>query len=158
MNKNILDACCGSKMFWFNKNHPNTLYVDNRRKKYKLCDGRKLEIDPDMLMDFRDLKFENDTFNLVVFDPPHLKTLGENSWMAKKYGTLSDDWESDIKKGFDECWRVLKENGVLIFKWSESEINISEILKLIDYQPLFGHTTGRSGKTKWVCFMKIINL
>jgi len=150
MNKNILDACCGSKMFWFNKNHPNTLYVDNRRKKYKLCDGRKLEIDPDMLMDF--------TFNLVVFDPPHLKTLGENSWMAKKYGTLSDDWESDIKKGFDECWRVLKENGVLIFKWSESEINISEILKLIDYQPLFGHTTGRSGKTKWVCFMKIINL
>lgn len=24
-NKFILDACCGGKMFWFNKNHPNTM-------------------------------------------------------------------------------------------------------------------------------------
>ena len=28
--KLILDACCGGKMFWYNKNHPSVLYVDNR--------------------------------------------------------------------------------------------------------------------------------
>ena len=27
----ILDACCGGRMFHFNKDHPNILYVDRRR-------------------------------------------------------------------------------------------------------------------------------
>ncbi|MCT3601566.1 SAM-dependent methyltransferase, partial [Lactobacillus acidophilus] len=26
----ILDACCGGKMFWFNKHEPHTTYLDNR--------------------------------------------------------------------------------------------------------------------------------
>lgn len=30
MNKIILDACCGSRMFWFNREHPDVLYVDSR--------------------------------------------------------------------------------------------------------------------------------
>lgn len=29
-NKKILDACCGSRMFWFNKENKNTVYMDNR--------------------------------------------------------------------------------------------------------------------------------
>lgn len=28
--KLILDACCGSRMFWDDHNNPNVLYVDNR--------------------------------------------------------------------------------------------------------------------------------
>lgn len=27
----ILDACCGSKMFWFDKENPNVTYMDIRR-------------------------------------------------------------------------------------------------------------------------------
>ena len=27
----ILDACCGGRMFYFEKNHPNVLYIDRRR-------------------------------------------------------------------------------------------------------------------------------
>lgn len=27
--KFILDACCGSRMFWFNKAHPNAVYMDD---------------------------------------------------------------------------------------------------------------------------------
>jgi hypothetical protein len=50
--------------------------------------------------------------------------------------------------------RVLKTNGILIFKWNETEIKVNEVLSLIEYQPLFGHTTGRQSKTMWVCFMK----
>lgn len=119
------------------------------------CDGRKLDIAPDKVMDFRNLDFKSNQFKLVVFDPPHLKNLGKSSWMAKKYGVLSKDWKEDLTKGFNECWRVLKKDGVLIFKWSEKDITVKEVLKLFNKQPLFGHTTGRSGKTKWMCFMKL---
>jgi DNA segregation ATPase FtsK/SpoIIIE-like protein len=28
--KTILDVCCGSRMFWFNKKHPDALYLDIR--------------------------------------------------------------------------------------------------------------------------------
>ena len=29
--KPILDACCGSRMFWFDQHNSNVLFVDNRR-------------------------------------------------------------------------------------------------------------------------------
>ena len=44
----ILDACCGSRMFWFDKEHKDTLYMDKRVLSETLCDGRLLEINPDM--------------------------------------------------------------------------------------------------------------
>ena len=156
MNKNkiILDACCGSRMFWFNKKNPLAIFIDNRKEKHILCDGRKLELNPDRIMDFRKLKFTDNYFKLVVFDPPHLIKLGRKSWMAKKYGVLGPNWEEDIKKGFNECWRVLDINGVLIFKWNTRDIKIKEILQVINRQPLFGHTT-MSGNTIWMCFIKL---
>lgn len=155
MGKLILDACCGSRMFWFNRQHPNALYVDNRKLDTKLCDGRKLTIKPDEIVDFRDMSYEDNSFKLVVFDPPHLKTLGKTSWMAKKYGVLGENWQQDIKRGFDECMRVLDLHGTLIFKWNESEIKLKELLEVIKTEPLFGHTTGRQSKTIWLCFMKL---
>ena len=153
--KIILDACCGSRMFWFDKNNPNVLFQDIRNEEHILCDGRKLEVRPDVIADFTCMPYANESFNLVVFDPPHLKNLGKTSWMAKKYGVLFPTWEHDIKAGFDECMRVLKQNGILIFKWNEDQISINDILKLIPYKPLFGHTSGRHGKTIWACFMKL---
>jgi hypothetical protein len=50
---------------------------------------------------------------------------------------------------------VLEDYGVLIFKWNEDQITVKEVLKAIERQPLFGHTTGRHGKTMWMCFMKL---
>lgn len=139
MKKVILDACCGSKMFWFDKNNENTVYMDNRELEDTLCDGRKLVIKPDIVGDFRDMPFKDEEFKLVVFDPPHLTQLGETSWMAKKYGKLNKEtWKEDIKKGFNECMRVLEEYGILIFKWNEQQIKLKEILDTIEYKPLFG--------------------
>ena len=155
MKKLILDACCGSRMFWFNRKHPNALYVDNRKLDTHLCDGRSLKVEPDEIVDFREMPYPDHSFKLVVFDPPHLKTLGKTSWLAKKYGVLGENWKDDIKKGFDECMRVLEIHGVLIFKWNESEIKVQELLDVIKDEPLFGHTTGRQAKTIWMCFMKI---
>lgn len=153
-NKLILDACCGSRMFWFDKSNPDVLFADIRNESHILCDGRKLDIKPDIIMDFRQMPFGDNQFKMVVFDPPHLKSLGNESWMKKKYGMLSDDWKNDIKKGFDECFRVLEPNGTLIFKWNANQIPVSEILKAIDRQPLFGHKSGKQQNTHWMAFMK----
>lgn len=137
VKEKILDVCCGSKMFWFNKNHKDTIYMDKRRVEDTLCDGRELKVNPDIIGDFRNIPFSDNTFYLVVFDPPHLLKVGEKSWMAKKYGKLSENWKEDIKRGFEECMRVLKVNGVLIFKWNEQQIKLKEILDIIKYKPLF---------------------
>lgn len=160
--KPILDACCGSKMFWFDKNNPNVLFADIREENHVLCDGRKLEITPDLKMDFKDLKmdfknmpFDDCSFKLVVFDPPHLKSAGENGWQAKKYGSLGDDWKTVLKNGVDECFRVLDDFGVLIFKWNEHSFKVSEVIDAINRKPLFGHRTMQNNKTIWMAFMKI---
>jgi len=150
-DKLILDACCGSRMFWFDKQQQNTVFMDNRVLEDTLCDGRKLVVNPDMVGDFRNMPFANDTFHMVVFDPPHLINVGEKSWLAKKYGKLNETWPQDIKKGFDECMRVLQPCGTLVFKWNEEQIKTSEILKAINYEPLFGD---KRAKTHWMVFMK----
>lgn len=150
-NKKILDVCCGSRMFWFDKHREDTIYMDNREFEDTLCDGRKLEVKPDIVADFRDIPFSDNSFKLVVFDPPHLLRVGENSWLAKKYGKLGQDWREDIKKGFSECFRVLEHYGILVFKWNEEQIQLSEILKLTNARPLFGN---KRAKTHWLVFMK----
>ena len=81
-DKTILDACCGSRMFWFDRNNPDVVFADNRYVSTTLCDGRTLVIEPDVEMDFRDMPYPDNTFNLVVFDPPHLIYAGENpGWL-----------------------------------------------------------------------------
>lgn len=156
-DKFILDACCGGRMFWFNKQHPNTLYIDQRIAEVGHRKHRpKHEVKPDIVMDFRKMDFKDSSFKLVVWDPPHLKTLGETSDMRKTYGCLNNEtWQSDLKRGFDECWRVLQDYGILIFKWNVSEILVKDVLKILKRQPLFGHPTGSKSKTHWFCFMKI---
>ena len=70
MNKRILDPCCGSKMFWFDRENPDVLFCDNREldeetmvriltepknslvKQYKRLlelDGAELEFEPEAL-------------------------------------------------------------------------------------------------------------
>lgn len=44
----VLDACCGSRMFWFDRKTPQAIFVDKRTENHVLCDGRKLEIAPDV--------------------------------------------------------------------------------------------------------------
>ena len=113
-----------------------------------------VSIKPDTICDFTRLPFEDNTFYHVVFDPPHMNTLGENSWMAKKYGRLTEGWETILEQGFSECMRVLKPNGTLIFKWSETDIPVSKILSIIKYKPLYGHKSGKLQKTHWMAFIK----
>lgn len=149
--KRVLDACCGSRMFYFDKQNPDVIYADNREVKTVLCDGRALLIKPDVMMDFRNMSYEDNSFKVVVFDPPHLIHAGTGSWLASKYGILPRDWPQYLKQGFDECIRVLETNGLLIFKWNEEQIRLSEVLRVFERKPLLGD---QRGKTRWLVFIK----
>lgn len=152
--REVLDACCGSRMMWFDKTNPKAIFGDRRRLVTNLCDGRSLRVTPEVMFDFRHLPFADNTFRLVVFDPPHLERAGPQGWMRAKYGALDGDWRHDLQLGFSECFRVLKrDSGVLIFKWCEEQVALSEVLKLTPHSPLFGHRTGRKGLTHWLTFM-----
>ena len=160
----ILDACCGGKMFWFDKNDPRVLFQDIRCIETTLKDRDKLRhfsVKPDVVADFTSMPYPDNSFRLVVFDPPHLKYTGSKkeaqNWQMKKYGWLpAHGWQDIIRKGFSECFRVLMPGGFLIFKWNETDIRVSEILKLTPptTSPLFGHISGKRANTHWICFMK----
>ncbi len=150
----ILDPCCGSRMFWFDPVNQGVLFGAIRSEEHTLCDGRALNITPDLQMDFRKMPFPDGGFRLVVFDPPHLRQAGIRSWLGLKYGILGEDWREDLRQGFAECFRVLEPEGILIFKWNETQIKVGEILALTDQKPLFGHKSGKRADTHWICFMK----
>lgn len=152
--KQILDVACGGRMFYFDPHNPYVLFCDKRTETMELCDGRKYEVNPDMECDFTALPFSDESYRMVVFDPPHLTSIGESSWMAKKYGRLSGNWKDMIRDGFRECFRVLKPGGTLVFKWNETDVPTSEILKLTDEKPVFGHKSGKRSLTQWIVFYK----
>jgi hypothetical protein len=142
-------------MFWFDKDNDSVVFGDIRHEGHTLCDGRSLNIKPDIQMDYKALPFACGQFDMVVFDPPHLDKIGENAWMALKYGKLSKDWRTELERGFAECFRVLRIGGTLIFKWNETQIPVSEVLNLAKASPLFGHKrVGKTADTHWLCFAK----
>ena len=157
--KKVLDVTCGARTIWFNKHHPAAIYCDKRREEYrhlwKNAGNCTLNIDPDVLCDFTALPFPDNSFPLVVFDPPHLTGAKETAWLVKKYGKLDENWPQMIHDGFRECMRVLKPDGVLIFKWSEYDIPAEKVWRAIGEKPLFGHHSGKQNRTFWACFMKL---
>jgi hypothetical protein len=159
--KMVLDPCCGGRMMWFDKYDPRATFGDRRSETLVVTDRshredgtRTLRIEPDTLMDFRALPFDEGSFKLVAFDPPHLERAGPKSWLAAKYGKLSENWREDLRVGFAECFRVLEVHGVLVFKWNETQVKLKEVLALTPHKPLFGQVSGRSGMTHWLVFMK----
>ena len=154
-------------MMWFNKQHPNCIYLDQRP-----------ECEPDIVGDFRDLKeFPDETFKLIIFDPPFWiegsKRL--NTTIQRQYGFLNPDtWQIDLKKGALELWRLLAPYGILLGKWSNYQISAEEFMKFFPSKPLIYQVTAKGGlvtlkvkskqaerhinekvKTLWFVFMKI---
>jgi hypothetical protein len=158
----VLDPCSGGRMMWFDRQNPDVIFGDCRRETLTVTDNsrgnasgtRTIRIEPDTMMDFRALPYPDGAFKLVAFDPPHLLHAGPRSWLAAKYGRLSDDWREDLRQGFAECFRVLASDGVLVFKWNETQIKVREVLALTPHAPLFGHTSGKASGTHWLVFMR----
>lgn len=161
----ILDATCGNRSMWYQKNHPFATYLDIRREVLhtvtepgrKLRGARTVAIKPEIVADFRNTPFEDDHFDLVLFDPPHLIYNGERkqSQMVIRYGMLrTSEYRRVIREGAAELFRVLKPNGILVLKWCEVDRTLAEILGLFPYRPLFGTRTGQRNNTHWVLFLK----
>ena len=154
--KKIIDVCCGPKGMWFDKNDERAIFLDKRKETHVdvyPCGTKTNIINPDFLGDFTDIKYPNNSFWHVVFDPPHIEQKTE-SQITKKYGSLKGDWRLMIEKGFKECFRILKPNGTLIFKWSDVQFPVKEILKLTPYKPMYGHKSGKKMNTHWISFIK----
>jgi len=154
--KLILDPASSMRSFYFDKKDKRVLFGDIRVKEtHLLTNGQTIHIEPDEVMDFRAIPYPDETFKVVVFDPPHMLNLSEKSWMRKKYGVLDKEtWQDDLTKGFAECFRVLKDEGTLIFKWNEVSIPLKDILTLTPHKPVLGHPSGKRMGTHWVLFIK----
>jgi SAM-dependent methyltransferase len=145
----ILDATCGKRGIWFDKKCPLATYIDIRA-----------EVEPDMVMDCTKTSFADKTFDLIVFDPPHM-VCGPKSDMAQRYGHfLTADILRLIEEAFIEFHRILKDEGFVLFKWNDHDITLERILTLIHppFAPLFGqktaHRTKHSSATYWMCLVK----
>lgn len=170
----ILDATCGGRSIWLDEHQDrsDTVYADTREESAGFVDfalpeshrpnNPNYEVAPDIVTDYRTLPFADESFSLVVFDPPHIirndgmQTL--TGIMTKKYGSLNaETWQSDLRRGFVELFRVLKPNGTLVFKFSDESTDFETVLNLSPYPPLFGTLikgTSSSVQTRWFVFRK----
>ena len=61
----VLDPCCGSRIFWFDRKDERAVFGDKRSEPYTLKDksskdgARQLSIAPDFQLDFRHLPFSS---------------------------------------------------------------------------------------------------
>lgn len=153
----VLDATCGGRMMWFDKQDPRAMFIDVREVEAQMVgkgrNARRFEVKPDRVMDFRQMDFPDNSFYLTVFDPPHMKN-NAAGYMSIKYGKLPKDWQDFIRAGFEECLRVTRPNGVVIVKWCEQQISTTKFIEALGRQPLFGHTTNNRGTTKWLVYLK----
>lgn len=161
----ILDATCGQRGIWYIKNHPFVTYMDKREGVFNtktsnqlFKNSRTIRIKPDVVADWtKTLPFEDGHFDMVIFDPPFIIRKDGNvpNTFVVTYSYLSKDrWESDLKFGIKELFRVLKKDGVFIFKWDEINVKLERIFKLFPYPPVFGSRVGQKNNMHWIVFLK----
>lgn len=151
--KYILDACCGGRQFWIEKNHKNAVFMDIRSHPKGTIELQpNFCIEPDIIASYLDMPFDDSSFNLVIWDIPHAIHL--NGIIGMKYGQLGDKWRQELPIGFKQCMRVLKPRGILIFKFNDLSISFKEILTLFDQKPI-GFTPTKKGVNNTAFFVFI---
>ena len=135
----ILDPCCGSRMFYFDKNDPRVLFCDIRDDVHEvLCDGRTLEVKPDQVEDVTNLPFEDGQFPLVILDPPHLTNAGDGGWQAKKYGvsgTGKTTFGRYVAAMFELPFYYINFSRVIDSHLGSTGSNIAKVFDFVRYTP-----------------------
>jgi SAM-dependent methyltransferase len=156
MTPEILDACCGGRMWWWDKAHPLAVYMDKRIDPPGACSHRpNWSCEPDIVGDFRAMPFADESFRLVLFDPPHIVREEPRGKIGLRYGALPRASEQDdLARGFAECWRVLAPGGTLVFKWAGK---LDRVRPHFPATPVVGTRSARGTKglgTRWLIFYK----
>lgn len=127
----IADVTYGKGVFW--KNVDTELYDFN---------ASDIQTCPEAPYDFRDLPYEDDSFDVVVLDPPYIHNQGKKhiSIVNRNYrnkettgGCSHDDIIQLYRDGIAEAYRILQTGGLLwvkckdeiensIQRWSHIEI------------------------------------
>jgi|SRR5271166_2940858 len=143
----ILDLTAGNRAIWFNKKHPDALYIDIRES-----------VKPDLIANSKKLPLEEAKYYLVVFDPPHMNC-GPNSNMSKVYGYhTTKEIYSLIEGAGKEAHRLTMPCAFMALKWNDHDIPLKKVFELMpDWEPLFGHITkdGPGSKTYWAMLRRI---
>ena len=146
----ILDATAGKRAVWFEKQYPDAVYIDVRPD----GDTRNL------LVDCRRTDFENGSFDLIIFDPPHMNC-GPKSQMAARYGHwLTADIRDLVRDAFVEFHRLLRPDGLVAFKWNDHDTPLERILAPVSgFDKLVGVPTAvrtkHSSTTYWVLMRRV---
>jgi 23S rRNA G2069 N7-methylase RlmK/C1962 C5-methylase RlmI len=132
----ILDATAGTRSIWYQKDLPFVTFMDKRketiRSNHKKGNKRNIKIDPDIISEWKDAPFEDNYFDMIVFDPPHLirKEEWSDSTMVKSYGKLfQHNYKHVLKEGVDKLFKILKPDGIFILKWCDTDRPVEEIIK-----------------------------
>ncbi len=146
----ILDLSAGKRAVWFDKQYPDATYIDIRP-----------EMEPDRVLDSQNLPFEADSFDLFVFDPPHVN-FGKNAEMSKTYGWHTTDAIRElIQATAREAHRVGSTDSLMAFKWNNHDQKLDKVLNLMSewWEPLFGHKvamrTKHASATTWVLLRRM---
>lgn len=164
----ILDATCGMKGIWYQKNHPFVTFMDKRKGQFDMkvdnpnisFKARRItKVMPDVISEWKDTPFPDNYFDMVIFDPPHLilERGKKMPALVNRYGCLyKDDYKKVLKEGIKKLFDVLKPEGIFIFKWCENSAKTEDIIKLFPYKPMFGSNTKSKGHTAnfWILFIK----
>lgn len=159
-DKVILDACCGGRQFWFDKEEQHTVFMDIRQVDKGTIEMQpNFSISPDVIGDYRDMPFPDKSFKLVVWDIPHIVAKRISGVITTKYGILDKEtWREDLQAGFSEIMRVLDDYGVLTFKYADISIPVKTVLELFPIKPLYGTITKKgTNNTYWFTFMKMLH-
>ena len=141
--KPILDACCGSRMFWFDKNESHTTFMDIRQETFEIH-GKKVNVNPDVVGDFRDMPFEDNSFDLIICsdvlehlpDDIYKKTIKEFKRVSKKYILIISPNSEDLEANQSKC---IKCGTVFHMNWHISSISVDKILNNFrdDFSPVY---------------------
>ena len=129
----VLDATWGHGGFWrtTNPDAPNSrelVALDRRMATDEISPagsanrrprGQRAPSAPSFIAgDFTRLPFRSGTFNAIVFDPPFLTRGGDQALMKRRYGSFDtyEDLMAAITRARDEFHRVLRIDGVIVFK------------------------------------------
>lgn len=128
----IIDLSAGNRAVWFNRDHPDALYIDIRP-----------EVGPSIVADARALPAEIGTgYDLVVFDPPHKNSAASGNMSKRNYGHWTAEQITSILIGTaKEAHRITRSDALMAFKWNDHTRKLGTVLKLLTpwWEPLFGH-------------------